>query len=351
MRILIVDTCYEAFLASHYNGSPGLAHGSYDEQWRSLMDTFFGTGDAYSHFLGEIGVPAHEAVVNCEPLQSAWAREHGLDSATPDETLLAQVEDFEADVVYIQNLSVLSDATMRTLHDRGLFLAGQIASEAPDLGRLRMYDLLLTSFPHFVEAFRAQGIAAEYFRIGFDPRVLERLGPVSIGHEVVFVGALNGTRHRRGNAMLARAARRAPIEFWGYDLRGWPPWSPLRRRYRGEAWGLDMYRLLASSRIVLNRHIAAAKRYANNMRLYEATGVGALLVTDKKINVSEFFQPGTEVITYDDDADLVRQVEHYLADEEARLEIASAGHARTMREHTYATRMRELQSILEHNLR
>jgi hypothetical protein len=309
------------------------------------MDTFFGTADAYSHFLQEIGHEAHEVVVDCVPMQEAWAREHGLTS-TGERVLLAQVEDFNPDVVYVQNLHVLSDGTLGDLRRRGAFVAGQIASEAPPPDRLRMFDLLLTSFPHFVEDFRSLGLDAEYFRIGFDPRVLGRLGAVQVEHEVSFVGALNGIRHRRGNRILARAARRVPVDFWGYDLRGWPPWSALRRCYRGEAWGLDMFRILASSRAVLNRHIGAAREYANNMRLYEATGVGTLLVTDSKVNLSDLFEPGREVLAYRNADDLVRQLRAVLADEAARRDIAEAGQSRTLRDHTYAVRMRELADIL-----
>lgn len=348
MRVLVVDTCYPAFQAAHYGRHEGLAARTYDEQWRALMDTFFGTADAYSHFLGELGHEAHEVVVDCAPLQAAWAREHELPGRTAtEEILLRQVEDFAPDVVYLQNLHVLSDDTMAALRHTGALVAGQIASAAPEADRLRMFDLILTSFPHFVETFRALGVASEYFRIGFDPRVLERLGPVPPTGDVTFVGALNAIRHRHGNRVLAQAARRLPIEFYGYDLRGWPPWSPIRRRYRGESWGLDMYRLLASSRIVLNRHIADAREYANNMRLYESTGVGSLLVTDAKVNLADLFEPGREVVTYSSADELVAQVRRYLADADGRREIAAAGQARTLRDHTYAVRMSELAAILE----
>jgi hypothetical protein len=351
MRVLIVDTCYSAFLSAHYGRHQGLADRSYEEQWQALMDTHFGTADAYSHFLVADGHDAHEIVVDCAPLQTAWAREHGLENAAGEQILLAQVEDYRPDVVYLQNLHVLSDATMVALRTSGAFVAGQIASEAPSDERLRMFDLLLTSFPHFVERFRTLGVAAEYFRIGFDPRVLDDLGELPPEHPVVFVGALNGLRHRAGNRMLARAARDLPVQFWGYDLRGWPPWSPLRRRYNGEAWGIDMFRLLASARTVLNRHIAAAGQYANNMRLYEATGVGSLLVTDAKTNLAELFEPGSEVVTYASADELVTQVRRLLADEDERRVIAAAGQARTLRDHTYAVRMRELAALLEAHLR
>jgi spore maturation protein CgeB len=350
MRVLIVDTCYSAFLEAHYRGRPGLAERPYVEQWRALMDTCFGTSDAYSFELGRLGHDAHEVIVDCEPLQAAWAREHGLADPPPEAILLRQLDDFTPDVVYLQNLHVLSDEAMRALKDRGVLVVGQIASEAPSDARLRMFDLILTSFPHFVERFRELGVQSEYFRIGFDERVLARVGEVEKEHEVVFAGALNRIRHRRGNSTLARAAKSLPLEFWGYDLRGWPPWSTVRRRYKGEAWGLDMYRLLAASRIVLNRHIAEAREYANNMRLYEATGVGSLLVTDAKSNLHELFEPGVEAVTYASADELVEKARHFLANEDELRAVAAAGQARTLHDHTYAVRMRELVPILEGRL-
>jgi len=315
------------------------------------MGTFFGTADAYSHYLRALGHDAHEVVVNCEPLQQAWAREHGLDGASSKDVLLAQVEDFRPDVIYLQNLHVLTDTMMAALRRSNALVAGQIASAAPPDQRLRMFDLLLTSFPHYVERFERAGVAAEYFRIGFDPRVLEQISDISSEHDVVFVGALNGIRHRRGNRPIAYAARKLALDVWGYNLRGRTPWSPLRARYRGEAWGIDMFRILASSRIVLNRHITDARQYANNMRLYEATGVGSLLVTDAKENLADLFEPDSEVVTYRSGHELVAQVRHYQADEDARREIAAAGQARTLRDHTYAVRMSELAEILERHRR
>lgn len=349
MRILIVDTCYDAFLDAHYAAHPGLAESGYDQQWRSLMQTRFGTSDAYSHNLAKVGVEAHEVVINAGPLQRAWAREHGGE-AGGDGLVLEQVRGLEADVVYFQNMHALEDSTLAALRQDGKLVVGQIASAPPKPERILLFDLVLTSFPHYVERFRGQGVASEYFRIGFDPRILDVLPALAPSRDVVFVGALNGLRHRRGNRVFAKAAGRLPIEFWGYDLRGWLPGSPIRRGYRGEAWGLEMYRLLRDARIALNRHIAEAEEYANNMRLYEATGAGSLLLTDAKRNLGELFEPGREVVTYDDVDDLVEKAHHYLAHEDERAAVAAAGQARTLRDHTYEVRMRELAEILRKHI-
>ena len=361
MRILIVDTCYPAFLEAHYERHPGLAERPYDEQWRSLMDTFFGTADSYSHHLAPLGHEAHEVVANCASMQLAWAREHGVrlprwtarPKAHVETIVLAQAAAYSPDVLYVHNLHLLSGRALRELRATGARIVGQIASSPPSARRLRLFDLVLTSFPHYVERFRRLGIASEYFRIGFDERVLARLeaeGEPSERHNAVFVGALNRRRHREGNAILERAAARAPIEFWGYGARGWPARSAIRRNYRGEAWGIDMFRVLRAARIAVNRHIREAGSFANNMRLYEATGVGTMLLTDAKDNLGELFEPGREVVTYASADELADAVNHYLAHDDERGAIARAGQARTLREHTYAKRMAELVSTLDRSL-
>jgi hypothetical protein len=352
MRVLIVDTCYRAFLDAHYAERPGLNTESYGVQWQALMGRFFGTFDAYSHSLGRLGHDAHEVVFNCEPLQRAWAREHGvrLGKFVRKPLVLSQAEELSPDVVYVQDVNALGPRLLRKLRQRSRLLVGQIASEAPSNAQLDGFQLLLTSFPHFVPRFRAQGIASEYFRLGFDPRVREHVGTEPRAAGAVFVGGLTRDHHSRGNELLERAARRAPIEFWGYNADAWPADAATRRGYRGEAWGLDMYRVLARSRIALNRHIDVAEDYANNMRLYEATGVGTLLLTDAKRNLAELFEPGEEVVTYASEDELVEKVEHYLANEDERARIARAGQERTLRDHTYEQRMRELVEIVSRHL-
>ena len=112
-----------------------------------------------------------------------------------------------------------------------------------------------------------------------------------------------------------------------------------------------MYEVLASSRITLNRHIKAAEGHANNMRLYEATGMGAMLATDAATNLGALFQPGREVVSYHTVDDLVKSLRRYEADEDARREVAAAGYRRTISEHTYSRRIPELAAMLESRLR
>jgi spore maturation protein CgeB len=111
-----------------------------------------------------------------------------------------------------------------------------------------------------------------------------------------------------------------------------------------------MYAALRAARIVFNRHIDIAGCYANNMRLYEATGVGTLLLTDRKDNLGQLFEPGREVAAYGSIEECVELAGHYLAHVDEAEALARAGQARTLREHTWAQRMAQLVDIVRRYL-
>jgi hypothetical protein len=369
VRVAIVDTYYPAFVARVYAEESGLAARPYEKQLAALMSRQFGTSDAYSHELRVLGHEAVDFVVNVPQLQRRWALERGRSRVLARLPELPgrggalvrhrflhgvahqQIESFDPEVVYLQDLTFFSRSELDGFRRAGRLVVGQIASEHPAPEILRGFDLITTSFPHYVERFRALGVGSEYFPIAFDERVLERLSPVERDVGVAFVGGLDPGVHPAGVALLERLARRLPLEVWGYGGEALPEGSALGERWRGEAWGLDMYRVLARARISLNRHIEAAEGFANNMRLYESTGVGSLLVTEAAPNLAAMFEPGREVVAYEGEDDLVAKVEHYLAHEEERREVAAAGQARTLREHTYRRRIAELADMLQARLR
>jgi len=373
MRIALLDTYYLRFLSAHYSGQHGLADLNFEEQRQSLLNQFFGTADFYSRHLQALGHDAQDLIVNCTTLQKTWAQEHGVRysplalklpqrllrlpvigpwlSALPGlvEIAVEQVKAMRPDVLYCQDLWFLSPQKLVELRPYVKLIVGQIASPLPPNSHLKGYDLILTSFPHFVPRLRAMGVAAEYFRIGFDARILERLGKIEQDVEASFVGGIS-RHHGKALPMLEYLARSTSIEFFGYGADRLSRASPIVLRHHGEVWGLDMYRALARSRVTLNRHINVAENNANNMRLFEATGVGALLITDDKDNLGELFEVGKEVVTYSSPEEAAEMIRYYIAHPEEARTIARAGQSRTLRDHTYQRRMEELVPILERYL-
>jgi spore maturation protein CgeB len=108
-----------------------------------------------------------------------------------------------------------------------------------------------------------------------------------------------------------------------------------------------MYQALRRSKITLNSHIDMAGREAGNMRLFEATGVGAYLLTDFKDNLHTLFAPDREVAVWRSVDDCLGVIDRALGNAESRAVIAAAGQARTMAQHTYRHRAAEILGFVE----
>jgi len=100
----------------------------------------------------------------------------------------------------------------------------------------------------------------------------------------------------------------------------------------------------ASSRLTLNvtRRDMAAYGWCPSGRLFEAAACGAPVLSDTWEGLDAFFTPGREVLTAETPEDVLTALQ------DADLaEVARAGRARTLDEHTSAHRARELVALLE----
>jgi spore maturation protein CgeB len=111
-------------------------------------------------------------------------------------------------------------------------------------------------------------------------------------------------------------------------------------------YGLDFYQVIRDSWVSLNIHADSSPRYASNMRLYEATGVGSCLLTDWKSNLPALFDIDKEIVSYRSSAEALEKARWLLEHPQERDEIARRGQARTLRDYTFGHQARELDSVI-----
>jgi spore maturation protein CgeB len=371
MTILFIDTYYQNFLNSFWQSHQKLKNEKYSNQINTLLNQCFGTSDYYSYNLKELGYQTYDIIANDEVSQKQWAYEHKINFLMNEaidklrsfpyatrylgkpswiqKIVLSQIEFYQPDVIYIQDLSILTSKTLQKIKEKGVYIFGQIACPISDNVSLDLYDLILTSFPHYVKKFRKMGIKSEYFKIGFETRLLEKIQKTNRKYDVTFIGSFS-PHHQEATKILENVAKKIPIHVWGHGLQYLDKNSPLRNNYHGEAWGLDMYKILSQSKIILNRHIDAAENNANNMRLYESTGMGAMLLTDHRKNLNQLFRVGKEIVSYHNENDLIKKIIYYLKNPKEREQVSLAGQKRTLKDHTYKKRMKELDMIIDKHL-
>jgi spore maturation protein CgeB len=188
-----------------------------------------------------------------------------------------------------------------------------------------------------------------YERIGYknvlktqwacNPGFYQRLD-LPLVHDVSFVGRV----YRQRPALIQRlrdAGLRVVVRG-----TGWP---------EGRASPEEMIAIFNQSRVNLNfsdppKYVNRFKRLLGRQqppkqikgRNFEIPGCGGFLLTDLAENLGEYYTQGMEIAVFDGPDELVEKIRHFLGHEEERAGIARAGHHRTMREHTYEHRFREL---------
>lgn len=357
IKFLVADTYYPQYLSYYY---------SQHRPESDILKSLFGTSDFYSQAITGWGHQAKTIVINDWLRQSRWAAKYlrgyyslftrwGL-LARPElanlrrnletDIFLQQIREYRPNIIYFLDITHFPPEVLTQLKHQGYLLLGQIASALPNKEYFQPFDLIISSLPNILNRVKRMGVRTYYQPLAFAPQVLPRLKPGGDHYQISHIGGY-GAIHQERNRVLSYAAARLSIDFWGYSVSSLPQACPIRNTYHGEAWGKNMYQILADSRITLTKHIRlVAGPYANNMTLYEATGCGTLLLTDAKVNLHHLFEPEKELVTYRNSSELVEKARYYLKHESQRQRIASAGQQRTLRYHTYPQRMKQLIKYL-----
>lgn len=115
-------------------------------------------------------------------------------------------------------------------------------------------------------------------------------------------------------------------------------------------FGSKMYEILNKSKILINMHIEDTV-YAGNMRLFEGTGCGCLLLTDNKKKLNRLFNLRNELVVYYNKNDLLKKINYYLKYPSKLNRIAKSGKKKTFTQHNYQCRVTILDKFIKKSLK
>lgn len=375
---------YAQFLIWLYGQHPKLTKASAREQASARRESLFGGPRNYSRYLEKLGAETLDIYANNAWMQQAWLKQHRPDStlerrgrvitrvafdqssrrasvvgrklgrrilgikAWVQRVLIEQIEHFRPTVIIDQAMDSLDGRFVaRELRSRTDLLIGW--HSATDLDPIRdysAYDGIVSSFAPTLDFFRERGVRTEKIALAFEPQILDTVVSPERDLPLTFIGSFAPV-HRPRTLLLESVARHFPeLKVWGPDLSSIPVDSVLRDCYQGPAWGREMYKVLVRSRVTLNHH-GDVQMYANNFRLFEATGCGAALVTDERKGLSDLFDVGAEVASYTTEKELLSLVEVLTRDRERAQSMGGKGQQRTLSEHTYESRSVQLMSLID----
>lgn len=365
MRLFLVTGIYVEAARALREAMQGVAPMGYDGLYRLYSDASFGVSDRYATHLEKLGWETSAVFGNDRFIQSQWAEEHGIAAGGPTwwlDILCEQIRDAGAEAVFLLDLYRFDKAAREEVRRRCpavRWIVGWRAAPVKEGEDFSDLDLFLSSLKSLVVAMRDRGIKSQRLGAGFDETLPLRVGEVKRDLPFTFCGSIGKEDgpHSRRIRILSEVFAKTPMEVWsdsadvleGHRKGFFQKFFGKKRLHEG-VYGLDMYRTLCRSRMTLNVHIDMAGPEAVNMRLFEATGMGACLLTDNPRSIGEYFEVGTEVIGFESVDELLEKISHLAAHPAEADAIAARGRARTLGEHTLEQRSRELHDLLHTNL-
>ena len=373
--VLVFDTYYLGALKNLEIHRKINNKNCYQNEIAKVEEFGFGTGSAYVDAFRKLGWKAELFIPNSLGLQGLWSKEKlnrnvirfgwewiQVASRIPIirrilfllpsfyKVIIWQVKYYSPDVVYIQDLNAFPPFLVEKIGKNCKVVYGEIASPPPPKNFFRNYDRIISALPPILDQVAEIGLPNSYLALGFD----QRFSWVSEGSirdiDVAFVGSITRLQPNTVPLLKTISSLIPTLEIYGdidvMILRE----NGLERYYRGQAWGLDMWKILSRSKIIINRHGSIAQNFAVNMRMFEATGSGALLVTEDMVNLKQLFSPNGEVVVYKSNSEAANLIGYYLGNDSELEKIAISGQKRTLKEHTYMKRIERLIEIVESDL-
>lgn len=163
--------------------------------------------------------------------------------------------------------------------------------------------------------------------------------------DVIFVGALYVDKMPLLGAVKKAFGKRFKI----YGLANWKRNAYFNVKYGFPGWvrpiAFNEYvPLYLRSKIGINSHLRG-KYTVGSYRMFDLPGNGVMQITDGSEYVKDFYEPGKEIETYEDNDELIAKIDHFLTHPAEREAMARAGYHHAMNGHRIGQRLRQLGQI------
>ena len=355
LKIIQLESFYTNFLNQLYENNTNLKDLPFSIQINYLLNTGFSAGQNFVPFLNPHYWESHYIVLNNTWAQVKWANENGkVDVKSFSEILLHQINDIEPDVLFISDIPGFDFSLIKHFKRRPLivaWLATVINHQLP----WHEIDVILSGISDVRNEIHKLGAkSAEKFMSAAPYHFLANRRHIQ-SNNIAFAGSfIPGIHDDRARQVdrLSHHITDGSIDVYTantFDLS-----EGSRVQFFPPVYGNELVNTYANYGMVLdargNFDLSKEKALAEtaNMRIFEATRAGSLLITENSPNLSEYFEINQEIVTYSDFDELKDKISYYSRPEnlDERETIARKGRARTIKDHSIESRANWLEKIL-----
>ncbi len=369
LRFMQVHTFYDRYLKRFYEINKSLQTAPFDIQIEKLIEDGFSGNHIFPPYMKKLGYETKFVVANNPFSQNAWMHENKYTLANANnwvkEITKAQIEEFKPDVLYLSDPITFDGKFVASLNFKPRLVIGWRAADIPDGTTFHGFDIFLSGF-HGVgeEALSLGAKEFEFFFPGFPTHILPALENIEVKYDLSFVGSWTTFQHKNRNHLIeviSDFAQREKIFKPIFHLSGeLDKILEKVKPFLGEPrFGLEMYRALKTGKIIFDargdiRNLRNVKDLAKNetinMRIFEATGVGRMLLTEHYDNLYRFFEIGKEIETFKNEKELLDKIVYYSTHDYEREEIAKRGNEKCLTQYSMEKRAEVFDQIIKERL-
>lgn len=306
---------------------------------------------------------------NYEPMQLQWAKEKGWNETDLKTIQRAQLEEFNADVFYTLSPIQYKAEEIKSLPEKMVRIGWFASPEKNDID-FSAYHTRFTNLPSDVDPYGKRGFRSHFFQLSdaavFHAHANNKNRPV----DILFFGQYLQSHFDKRNgyinelirlkekynftmvlALMANYQYRFLLPFklpmalhQHFKVLSFPP-KHVAKHAAKALFGADMLQNIGEAKIVFNCHVDIAGDYRVNMRIFEALGCGAHMLSDEGI-YPEGLEAGKHFSTYQNVNELEEKIVHLLQAQEEREQIAAQGTAALQQLYSKEKQWQQFQQIV-----
>ncbi len=374
-KIKVLNICefYTRYLEDFYCKHQALIYASSKEQSEALLKDGFSAIHLFTPYLDKNKVDSEFFIFNDLPFVIAWCKEMGLEFPVSsdlgyEKALVKMViEHIKPDVLHLGNSIDFDGKFLRLLNYNPKVIVGWRGADVPIGTDWSGYDIIMSGLPKMLDF--AETIGAKQgviFPSGIPEWIVDKIKDIPKSVDVVFAGGINPFQHQERLKFLTSLAEAS--NQYGFSLELYLSCDPRLKALpkvmipflKPPVFGVEMHKALARGRIVVDsrggiglvnrqgiRQVDFAGEDTINMRMFEATAGGSLLLTNNLKNIIRFFEPEREIVTYDNFEDAIKKILYYLKNPTKLEHIANAGKSRCLREYNMTNRAHSYYEMIK----
>ena len=377
VKFLRISSIYPEFIK--IVGKKINQNNSYEKILSDVFDAKYSVSNYISKELSKKGYVCNEIIHNFKILQKKWLHQYG-DIKINDKVIYQQIKYYNPDILYVGDINLLNKEfreKVKSISDVKLILCFHCAPfQKKIFDNLFFADSIITCTEGYREKITKilkkdtllmQHAFNNISEINFNEKRdidISFLGSLFLNNKL-HVGRIEIIykliRNYKKNYIAINFAKYFLLDFFIFIFDSIIKFNFLKNIKtfykiiyiflfsKKPVFGKDMLDILKKTKIVINKHIEDTK-YAGNMRLFEGTGSGCLLITDYKKDLEKLFHIDSEITAYNDDSQIIEKINFYLQNEKKRLKIAENGYKKTTAIHNYRNRINVLDKFLKKKL-